>query len=481
MKKKILLLALPFVALISSCGEGKSSSFSSEETSGLDQNDISVLTKFKKGFKLEGTLSSVMTYYSDKGYDVPLEGKDQSKTGYSFTLVYQNSDKYTGIDRRYYRVKDDGSKQYLNGENAYDNNGYVGLNYLDYSNVINTDGYSATDGYNEDPYFSSGLINPFLTLKNSDFHKEDGKIILDSTKNNLLYNLVFSGLAKYVKLGIPLKEGVFSSDFSSYSSESIDYEGTTFEDYTTYYVKTKYTINFSFSQIGEADAKNTLQKEPTKTENDPLGKALKSMAGKSITIDRHSITYEGESKIESEESVRTYNDGTDIYMQVYDYALTPDAPTEPTSSDLYLKANSKKYLNAYTLSGKNEDGTYTFNYNSSSYASIDGYYRYSQFQPYFNINQNIFNKNEDGSYSPTEDNLPYIGADCFVPAISSTTEIANGYITSMKIYLSSDNSYIDHIQFLFEEDIYTGYTGEIIVTYSNVGNTKLPFSIVTNL
>ncbi len=481
MKKKILLLALPFVAIISSCVNKSDSSSSSEGVSGLDQNDISVLTKFKKGFKIEGTLSSVMTYYSDNGYDVPLEGKDQSKAAYSFVSVYQNDDKYTGIDRRYYRLNDDGSKKYLNGENAYDNDGYVGLNYLDYNNVIKTDGYSATDEINEDPYSSSGLINPFLTLKSSDFYKENGKIILDNTKNNLLYNLVFSGLSKYIKLGIPLKDGLFSSDFSSYSTESIDFEGTAFEDYTTYYVKTKYTINFSFSQIGEADAKNTLQKEPTKTENDPLGKALKNMAGKTITIDRHSITYEGESKIESEESVRTYNDGTDIYMQVYDHALTPNGPTEPTSSDLYLKANSKKLLNTYTLGEKNEDGTYSFNYNSSSYSTIDGYYRYSSFQPDFNISQNIFNKNEDDSYSPTEDNLPYIGADCFVPAISSTSEIANGYITSMKIYLSSDNSYIDHIQFLFDESIYTGYTGEIIITYSNVGNTKLPFSIVTSL
>ncbi len=475
MKKKTLLLALPFIALISSCGEKKDSS----EGDPLDQNDITILEKFQKGFRLEGTLSSLKTYYSDNGYDVPLDTKEQVKNNYSYTLIYQNSDSYTGLDRRYYRVTSEGNKKYLSGENAYDNDGYVGLNYLNYNNVVKTDGYSSTDGYNEDTYSSSGLINPFLALKKGDFHKKDGKIYLDNTKNNLLYNLVFSGLAKYVNLGIPLEDGVFSSDFTSYTSSSIDFKGTAYENYTTYYVKTKYTINFTFSEIGEANAKDALKKEETKSENDPLGKALKNMVGKSITIDRHSITYEGSEKIESEESVKTFNDGTNIYMQVYDHALTPNGPTTPSASDLYLKAESNKKLGTYVLSGENEDGTYSFKKDSSTnYSSLNGLYTYSNFQPVFSISQDIFNKNEDGSYSPTEDNLPYIGGDCFVPAISSTTEISNGYITSMKIYLSNDSSYIDHIQFLFEEDIYTGYTGEIIVTYSNVGNTSLPFSIV---
>lgn len=474
MKKKTLLLALPFVALISSCGEKTDSS----EGDPLDQNDISILEKFQKGFRLEGTLSSLKTYYSDDGYDVPLDTKEQIKNNYSYTLIYQNNDNYTGLDRRYYRVTSEGNKKYLSGENAYDNDGYVGLNYLNYNNVVKTDGYSSTDGYNEDTYSSSGLINPFLTLKKGDFYKKDGKIYLDNTKNNLLYNLVFSGLAKYVNLGIPLEEGVFSSDFSSYTSSSIDFKGTAYENYTTYYVKTKYTINFTFSEIGEANAKDAIKKEETKSENDPLGKALKNMAGKTITIDRHSITYEGSEKIESEESAKTFNDGTNIYMQVYDHALTPNGPTAPSASDLYLKAESNKTLGTYVLSGTNEDGTYSFRKDSINYTSLNGLYTYNNFQPVFSISQDIFNKNEDGSYSPTEDNLPYIGGDCFVPAISSTTEISNGYITSMKIYLSSDSSYIDHIQFLFEEDIYTGYTGEIIVTYSNVGNTSLPFSIV---
>ncbi len=474
MKKSRILLLLPLLTIITSCGDNTSSS-SSIQTKPIDATQVSILENFKKGFKVEGTLSSVKTYFSDSEYNVP-SSKAKKEDNFAFTLVYQNDDDYTGLDRRYYRVKDN-AKNYLNGENVFDDNGYVGLNYLDYTNVIKNDAYSSSDSYNADAYATSGLINPFLLFKSSDFCVRNDQVILNSSKNNLMFNMILSGLSSYVNLQIPLNEGVFSSDLTNYTSTSVEHKSTAYENYTQYYLKTNYTINLNFSLIGSANSKEQIKAEPNKEENNPLGNALANMANKPIAITRHSITYSGSEKIESEEAIKTYNDGTNIYMQVYDYALTPDAPTTPSSSDLYLKANSSSALNTYVFSSSLEDGSYSFRHDSTNYSSIDGYYAYSAFQPIFNISQDIFNKNEDGSYSPTEDNLPYIGADCFVPALNSTTEIANGYITSMKIYLSEDQSYIDHIQFLFDEDIYTGYTGEIIVSYSDVGTCKIPFNI----
>lgn len=474
-KSTTLLLLLPLLFTITSCNDNNSSSQTNSKQP-IDETQTTILENFKKGFKVEGTLNSVKNYFNDSEYNVPSTTKQEVKNTYSFTLIYQNDNDYTGIDRRYYRVKDN-VKKYLNGENAYDDNGYVGLNYLDYSNTLQTDGYSSSDGYNQDSYSTSGLINPFLLFKSSDFGINGNQVILNASKNNLMFNLIFSGLSKYVNLEVPLNEGVFNNDLTSYTSTSKEHKSSEYENYTSFYTKTKYSIELNFYLIGQANSKDALKEEKDKAENIPLGTALANMANQKISVTRHSITYSGDEKIEQEETVKTYNASTDIYMQVYDYALTPTSPSVPTASDLYLKANASGGLETYVLSSTNEDGSYTFRHDKTNYTDIDGYYAYSAFQPDFNISKDIFNKNEDGSYSPTEDNLPYIGADCFVPAIASTTEISNGYITSMKIYLSADSSYIDHIQFLFEEDIYTGYTGEIIVSYSDIGTSAIPFNI----
>ena len=469
-KLKTCTLALLAALPLFSCGESK------ETESALDQEEIATLKEFQKGFTISGTLSSVKKYFNDEGYNVPADDKEDLKNDYSFKLVYENSDNYTGVDRRYYRLKD-GKERYISGENVYNNNGYVGINYIDYSNKLQTDGYSSSDDFNEEPYASSGFVNPFLLLKKEDFKKDDNYIYLSNTKTNILYGNIFAGISKYVNLHIPLERGRFSKDWSTLTVDSLDFKALEATSGTSYYTETHYSLEFNFAEIGEASAKNAIKPEPTKQENAPLATALKNMAGKKMAITRHSITYDGEEKIEDEETVTTYNDGSNIYMQVYYYNLFPEGPDAPTASDVYLKTGTDGLLDAYVYSEKNEDGSYQFARDNGTYGTLEDY-DYSTFQPYLSINSNIFNKNEDGSFSPTDDNLPYIGGDCFVPPLNTTTEIANGFVTSMKIYLSSDQKYIDEIIFEFDEAIYTGYTGKIIINYSQIGTCSVPFNIV---
>ncbi len=475
MKRKIKTCALCLFAILplASCGNDDVIASSSQES--ITTAELETISNLRKGFLVEGKVKTTVKYYSDSSYNVPAE-KATTEKDYTFKTYYQNSDNYTGVDRRYYKILNN-EERYLSGENAYDNNGKVALNYVDYNNNLKSDGYSSNDGYNEDPYGSSGLINPFLLMKDGDFSKKDGKIYLSITKTNVLYNYLLSGLSKFLDMDVSFASAEFSTDFATANMTSYTHKGTAYEDYTNYYSLTDYSIALSISEIGTANAKDALQAEPVKDANNDLGNALRNMEGQSITIERHSITYDGDTKIDSEETVRTYNDGRNIYMQVYDYVLYPNAPTEATASDVYLAPSSNMTLTPYALSKKNEDGTYNFSYAGGSYSSLDGYYYYGEFQPDFTMSQNIFNKNDDGSYSPTEDNLPYIGGECFVPALNTTEEIGNGICSSMKIYLTEDKEYIDHIVFVFDEDIYTGYTGEIIVTYSNVGNTSIPFTI----
>lgn len=465
-----LLTILPLVG----CNNTQNTSESKEQ---LNTQEVGTLSSLKKGFLVNGKLDLSINYYADSSYNIP-SSKASTNKSYSFKTYYQNSDSYTGIDRRYYKVVND-EKRYLSGENAYNNEGKIALNYVNYQNELKNDGYSSQDGYNEDPYGSSGLINPFLLVSSSDFYKKDNKIYLSTSKSNILYNYFFSGISNFLNSGISFNEAEISTDFSSINLTSYPHKGIAYEDYTSYYSITNYSISLEISEIGSANAKDALQAEKEKAENNDLGTAFNNMKNKSITITRHSITYDGDSKIDSEETVTTYNDGSKIYMQVYDYATTPIAPSEASASDVYLLPDSQGTLFAYVLKEKNDDNTYKFRLDSSTYASISGYYYYSDFQPDFDISKNIFNKNEDGSYSPTEDNIPYIGGECFVPALNTTTEIANGYCSSIKIYLTEDKQYIDHIDFTFDEDSYTGYTGKIIVSYSDVDSTSIPFTITT--
>ena len=147
-----LFLLIPTLLLVGcKSGENDSSKYDS------------ILISFQSGFKIKGTLNTTKKYYEDSDYKIPLDSKKQVKETYFIESIYQNNNGYVGVDRRYYK-ESNGTKKYLSGENAYNNKGYVALNYVDYDNVLQTDGYSMDDDYNELSYSASGLINPFLLI-----------------------------------------------------------------------------------------------------------------------------------------------------------------------------------------------------------------------------------------------------------------------------------------------------------------------------
>ncbi|HBS10292.1 MAG TPA: hypothetical protein DEA28_00925, partial [Firmicutes bacterium] len=236
-----------------------------------------------------------------------------------------------------------------------------------------------------------------------------------------------------------------------------------------------YDISLTFTQVGTSNSKDALKVEPHKEENDVLQVALNNMVNKPLDIYRKIVSYDNGKKIDAEETIVTYNNGTDIYMQVFDSDLSDDKiPTSPTASDLYLKANKGKTLNTYTYDKDGENNDFIFTLDTQNYISINGYYTYEVFQPDFAISADIFNKNEDGSFSPTEDNLPYIAGDCFVPILNTTSEIAYGQISDLKIYLSDDKTYISNIDIEFDS---TAYQGNIYIKYFDVGKGSIPFNI----
>ena len=166
-RKYISLLALSLVAVTTSCNQTPSTPEDDSNNTETPITPISinnVLTKLRKGFRTTGTFEITESYFTDNNYQVPDEKLESKTTTYKFDLTYQDSEDYTGLDRRYYEVMTDTNGKsydgYLMGENAYNLDGYAALKYLDYDNTLKTD--LAVD-QNGDliPYGTNNLINPF--------------------------------------------------------------------------------------------------------------------------------------------------------------------------------------------------------------------------------------------------------------------------------------------------------------------------------
>ena len=113
--KKLLICVLTCFSLVGCNNSTKSSSLT---------NGIELL---KKGFTIQGTFTSDKEYYQNSGYDIPTG--DSEQFSYYVDATYQNDKDYIGVDRRYYKVDENGNKSYSHGENAYSNNGYLYYNY----------------------------------------------------------------------------------------------------------------------------------------------------------------------------------------------------------------------------------------------------------------------------------------------------------------------------------------------------------------
>jgi len=133
-------------------------------------------------------------------------------------------------------------------------------------------------------------------------------------------------------------------------------------------------------------------------------------------------------------------------------------------------------MEVYTL---NDDGE-TFSKDSlkgNYFASINRLYSYGEFLPgVFSIavNKNVFDLKEENVFIPTQDNIPYVAVDLFVPFLSSVTYIVNGYTTSVEIFLTEDQQNIDRIEVGYS---FYAYSGKVIYSFYDLNNTSIPFTI----
>lgn len=436
-----------------------------------------LLESVRLGFKVDGTLTLQKTYYSDSGYLLPTG--ETTTEEYALTLTYQNNNNYIGVDRRYYEIVD-GERECFLSENLWNNKGYVAINYLDYTNTARDDGYSMNDGFNYDTYSGNGFANPFLQVNTKDLEKiDDSTYLLNDEKANIFFGYWFSSIDSVAistttdEMLLSVENGLFTGGhWTTNLYKTVETNLSTFENE---YVSHLYTFDFTLTDVGTANSKDIIHSEPNKPENDDLQTAIDNfMEAETLTIDRHLVPYTNGVKQSTEQCVTMYYAGDDIYCQVWDYIVSNGViPNEPTASDMYLMPDNDGYLNVYSLTTNN-----TFAHDFVNYSSIDGLYDYLSYLPgifsWDYVSKNVFNLNEDGSYSPILDNLAYTAVELFIPFVSSISYVEYGYTSATRIYLTEDKTNIDRIEVEYD---YLNYTGLMIYQILDFNSTEIPFEI----
>ena len=236
------------------------------------------------------------------------------------------------------------------------------------------------------------------------------------------------------------------------------------------FVRYNYTLDLNFSELGEGKAESLIAPEPEKEENIPLQTALDNMAAaQNYTFIRRINPYIDEEYVGYDSCLGVYMMGREngVYSQAFNVYPDGGYPTEPSTSDYILKYrnSSARTMSVYQVSAS----TGLFSQNASGYSGINNKFTYEDLLlPLDGVNANVFNKNEDGSFSPTADNIPYIVRELFMSQVDSFTPVDYGYVNDVKIYVTEDvATYADHV----------GYHGTYTVEFSNVGNSKPSFEI----
>ncbi len=484
--KYLVLFAIASVAapLTSCVGGGESSSLSSS-SGNVEQILINnAIASLRKGFRVTADLTIHRSYFQDAAYQIPDTNLENETIMYRVKFIYENADDYMGVDRRYYQVDEEGKESYIQGENSYNANGYAGLVYLDYDNTIVRD-LAIDSNYEFIPYGSNGMLNPFTLISRSDFHQIHEGFELNHSKTNLFFSNLFSQIEDY-QSNIVFSTRVFTLDNKDitgahFVSKNMDdgYASTVSipsNPYYQTYIRNQYEVEMSFTDIAVASARDVIQVEPEKEENIPLKNALENMVGKNIALTRELHPYINGSYVGEDSYNATYYMGETegIYSQVYSLAEGESVPTAPSASDFILRplVNGGK-LRVYQVNAT----TGEFLLNSSNYTSIDNIYTYNDLAYDISfLNPNIFNLNEDGSYSPTIDNVPWITRDVFMSALDSFSAVDSGYVNDVKVYVDEEVNCLDRVVATYED--FVGYSGTMTLHFDKLGEGTPDFEIV---
>lgn len=496
MKKKLInaLTLLFTVGTLVSCGGtstslttssvGQTSQTPSQTIEPIEINDV--IASLRKGFKMTGTLTVDYSYFTDSTFQVPDTMVEEKTNTYTFEFNYEDSDTYTGLDRRFYKLEGD-TKTYYYGENSFNDNGYAALNYLDYDNTV---AQSVAVDSNGDlvPYGTNGLLNPFKLLQREDFKQTAEGFTLSPTKTTLLFTTLFAQVEDY-RQNVTFETRNFnftedtltSADLVSYNVDSVSASTVETEEdpHHQTFIRYNFTVHLDFSEIGTAKSSDMIAPLPVSEENDPLRSALANMVEKEeVTVKRRLTSYIDGEYVGYDNCLTVYYMGESegIYSQSFNLAEGDSEPTYATTNDYILKpykGTPNTLLRVYQLN----DTTNKFSMNSANFGNLDNTFLYDDVKYDLSVlSADIFTKNEDGSYSPNADNLSYITRDLFMSTFDMFTPVDMGYVNDVRVYVNEDATCIDHIDIKYAD--FVGYSGLMTISYQDLGDSKPVFDIV---
>ena len=474
MRKQLIALSLLGLVSLSSC-EGDITPSTNNETLATFNN---VATTMQKGFTVSGTLVAKTVYYTDSNFNVVNENRDIETTNYTFTFTYQNDDDYIGMDRKIYSYDTNGDSHLVVDENVTNDNDEVKLNYLSYDNKVYSD-YAMDDNYiNRVSYGGSGLNNPFLSIDGNDFTAVGDKTcMLDNSKVSLILYNMFS-IVDSQAFNLPASRNIISlDDNGNMETMFVDTAEAKYsladKSYVNQYVGMTYKASFSFSNQGNASAKDLMVPEEDKPENKPLQDIFNKMQGQNLMIKRVVHAYYDGVEEDLNETVRLYYDGEKIFYQTY-YLDDETSLTGVTASDFLLMRSNPDVdaLYGYT---RNSNGTWS----QGGYSSVSGY-PYEFYLPVIgDINANIFeyDKENDVYYLPEVLSVYWLLDGCMLPTMAVSQAYFFDYLNRVEIKLK-DNGDIDYMKTSFYRDAGMHVvTGTYEITYQYGPSVTMPYNI----
>ena len=315
-KKPIILSIFSLFLLISGCSNSNNGDIRNDETLN------SAISLMRKGYKVSGVIEEKSRFYKDDTF-TSLIDKEESSLFYDFSFIYENKERYVGLDRKIYYTDRLNERHMMVDENLYNDGGKVGIRYLGYENQIFEENAIDSSTGNYISYGANEFLNPFLMIDSSDFVSYgDNFYALNNQKISLILTSMFSMISKAFSSNIDRNLIEISPDnkittMVAYTSEYK--EKVANPDYTYSYVGKVFKINFNFSSQGEGEARNALIKYENNEKCDVLRPIFDVMEDSKMNIKRVNHTwYDDNPEVPSYETINLYYDKEKIYYQVYD-------------------------------------------------------------------------------------------------------------------------------------------------------------------
>ncbi len=460
MKNKILCALLSAAAIIplASCGNNKVST---------------ILDDLCKGFSVEGTISQTAYW---------LTGSEGERTGeknenvYTISYDYQNTD-IVGVSQNVSYNSNGSVVTMLDDTFIKGNDGCAYFYELGYKNKL--EAVAAVDSLGNSINYSYYFDNPFTHINASDFtHKSGSTYELDKTKAFWLSYMLFNQIDNVFYE--TCKKAEFTIEDGTLKSAKI--EPVVIQDYATVgqqnqYYELETVVRIKFSNVGSAKIQ-VPELRKTKSYHAPLKTAFENLKNNyTLKVTWNSNDY----GTDTTTIIHTfYFADSDIYWKVR--SSTQDDLTAPDDgpnkiNDMILRVDeTTKTVTPWGYDDVYEKWTaaaaITNGFSQVIGASVD------YFRPVISdVAAEVFDYNETTKiYSATNELLPHLASECFVPPIASTTEL-NGYTNQFDLTLDSDNN-LKEIKIVYSyNNGWDVYEGNYILEFSNIGTTTLPYGI----